>query len=69
MKHSFPGFLLLVSPANHSGSSGAIMYNVCTVYRGGGGGGGVFSTLADTMNTLGDIMSTSGDVQYIRRLQ
>ena len=37
VKHSFfQGVLLLVASANHSGSSRAIMYNVCTVYLGGG---------------------------------
>ena len=42
MKRSFfLGVLLFVAPANHSGSSRATMYNVCSVYR---GWGEVFST-------------------------
>ena len=65
MKHSvFLGVLLFVAPANHSGSSGAIIKNVSSVYR----GEGAFSTSGDTMSTLGDITNTLGDVQYTRGL-
>ena len=47
----FLGVLLLVVPANHSGSSRATLYNA-------------FSISTDTMSTEGDTMSTSRDVQY-----
>ena len=61
MKHSFfLGVLLLVAPANHSGSSRAIMYNVCSVHGGGGGGGGECSVHRGYHEYIGGIMSTSG---------
>ena len=35
----FLGVLLLVAPANQSGSSRATLYNACSAHGGGGGGG------------------------------
>ena len=40
---SWVSVLLLAAPASHSGTSGAIIYNVCSIYR-GEGGKGVLST-------------------------
>ena len=52
---SWVSVLLLAAPANHSGSSRAIIY-VCSIYRGGGGGGrgkGVLSTSGEYHEYIG----------------
>ena len=64
---SWASVLLLAALPNHSGSSRAIMYDLCSMYR-ERGREGVFSTWQDTMSTLGDITRMSGYVQNTRGL-